>query len=994
MSGTAVGASAEQGLVDAIDLSDPALLASRSAAGALNDDTIFMSDHLVQFYEDDDFLSASVAKFIGDGIASGDLLAVIATEPHREAFRRQLQSMGHDVGHLCGSGQLSFFDANEMLSRFMRNGEPNPALFEREVGGVIASLAGRLSGGARLRAYGEMVDVLWKEDQRQAAISLEQLWNDLQARRSFTLLCAYAMASFYKEPAALHAVCGTHTHIVTNQANGDTGEGTHQTTSLSPQSARRLAREIAKREEVERALRDSLRDLRTNEERLRASEEQLRDFVENATLGLHRVGPDGTILWANRAELELLGYSEQEYVGQSIAEFHADKSTIDDILTRLRRGEALHNCEARMRAKDGSIKHVLISSSVLRRDGEFIHTRCFTRDITARREAEESLRRSQRQLELITDALPVLVSFIDSDQRYRFVSAAYERWFRRPRLDILGKHVEEVLGEEAYRSIKPNLDRALSGTTVTYEGEVPYRDVGNRCIEATYIPQLGEDRRVVGFVALVVDITERKSLERFRASAVARGERLAKITGAIADAVSDDQVFEALVDHVAAAIEASSVALWLVDEECQSAKLVRCLGYAEGARQRLESLPLDTTPAIPALDSITLKEPIWISSQAELLERYPHLRPIATAGRAYRVSCLPLVAQGRVLGTLGITIEEGRDPPEDERDFLLLVARYASQAVERLRLFKAETRSRAEADAAANRLRVLGHASRAFADSNLDLPSRLRAVSRELAGALDSCISIALVGPDGLLHITAAHHPVPEAHELLQQFLANAPLRLGEGITGAVAATGRSVILPDIDPQTVAARAAPEYRAFLAQFPVFAMLSAPLRAQGRVIGTVTAARFRDGDTYTTADLGLIEELGERAAVAIESSRLYQETLDARSRAEQLYRFAQAVVAADKVEQVFDAALAAIEAALGTSRSAVLTFDSGKVMRFRAWRNLSAEYRAAVEGHSPWDPDVVTPEPVLVPVPWAIQRFPHTSPCSSARGSARSPSSRW
>ena len=82
----------------------------------------------------------------------------------------------------------------------MRDGEPDRELFDSVIGGVMAERAA-VSNGARLRAYGEMVDVLWKGDQKSAALHLEELWNDLQARHSFTLLCAYAIGQFYKEPA-------------------------------------------------------------------------------------------------------------------------------------------------------------------------------------------------------------------------------------------------------------------------------------------------------------------------------------------------------------------------------------------------------------------------------------------------------------------------------------------------------------------------------------------------------------------------------------------------------------------------------------------------------------------------------------------------------------------------------------------------------------------------------------------------------------------------
>ena len=130
---------------------------------------------------------------------------------------------------------------------------------------------------------------------------------------------------------------------------------------------------------------------RRAEKSLRRSERELSDFFDNAALPMHSVGPDGVLLRANQAELDMLGYSKDEYVGQHIARFHVDHHVIDDILTRLSRGEILHNYEARVRCKDGSIKDVLITSSVLWEEGKFIHTRCFTRDITDRKRAEESL---------------------------------------------------------------------------------------------------------------------------------------------------------------------------------------------------------------------------------------------------------------------------------------------------------------------------------------------------------------------------------------------------------------------------------------------------------------------------------------------------------------------------------------------------------------------------------------------------------------------------
>src|SRR5206468_3044902 len=118
------------------------------------------------------------------------------------------------------------------------------------------------------------------------------------------------------------------------------------------------------------------------EEALRRNERELTEFFENATEAIHWMGSDGTILRANQAELRMLGYSAEEYIGRNIAKFHVDKRAIRDILDRLTSGEILQTYPARMRRKDGSISDVLINSSAYFEDGEFIQTRCFTRDVT------------------------------------------------------------------------------------------------------------------------------------------------------------------------------------------------------------------------------------------------------------------------------------------------------------------------------------------------------------------------------------------------------------------------------------------------------------------------------------------------------------------------------------------------------------------------------------------------------------------------------------
>src|SRR3990172_1249112 len=109
--------------------------------------------------------------------------------------------------------------------------------------------------------------------------------------------------------------------------------------------------------------------------RLPETDQELREFLDHAAVGLRWVGPDGRILWANRAELDLVGYSEPEYVGQHMADSLVEPETAAEILDRLARKERVESWETRLRAKDGSIKQVLIDGSGLFRDGRLVHSR-------------------------------------------------------------------------------------------------------------------------------------------------------------------------------------------------------------------------------------------------------------------------------------------------------------------------------------------------------------------------------------------------------------------------------------------------------------------------------------------------------------------------------------------------------------------------------------------------------------------------------------------
>ena len=153
----------------------------------------------------------------------------------------------------------------------------------------------------------------------------------------------------------------------------------------------------------------------------------LLDLVDTADVGLHWVAPDGTILWANPADYEPLGYAEAEYVGNNIVEFHAGGEANQDILNRLKSGQRLNNYEARLKCKDGSTRSVLITSSVrCNEQGEFLHTRCFTIDVSNQRpqgvEAQvEALNREVERLRLFASRDRGLVDAVLTQSPYGII---------------------------------------------------------------------------------------------------------------------------------------------------------------------------------------------------------------------------------------------------------------------------------------------------------------------------------------------------------------------------------------------------------------------------------------------------------------------------------------------------------------------------------------------------------------------------------------------
>jgi CheY-like chemotaxis protein len=165
--------------------------------------------HMVEFYREPERLVEHVAHFIADGLDAGES-AVLVVEPARwQALQPLLAAGGIEVARLRAVGRLVVKDADETLSLFMRDGLPHPVAFLRTVSPVIDS-AVAASGTHRVRAFGEMVNLLWHRGQITAALQLEDAWNRIIDTRPLSLYCAYAT------PTGAHpaAVAARHTHAI------------------------------------------------------------------------------------------------------------------------------------------------------------------------------------------------------------------------------------------------------------------------------------------------------------------------------------------------------------------------------------------------------------------------------------------------------------------------------------------------------------------------------------------------------------------------------------------------------------------------------------------------------------------------------------------------------------------------------------------------------------------------------------------------------------
>ena len=401
------------------------------------------SEHLVQFYENDAFLENRVSEFVGAGLEAGEVGILIATPGHRAGIEKGLSQRGIDLAALGREGRFFSWDAKETLSQFRSEGSVDETRFNRVVGGVVAKAA---NSGRRVRAFGEMVAILSAENNHEAAIKLEEMWNELSRKHSLSLLCAYPMQEFCNTAnrRAFDHICQAHSTVLPTESfttSTRTDLERSRTMALLEQKARSLEAETARSKLIE------------DRGRLLAS---IVEFSDDAIISKDL---NGTITSWNTGARRIFGYTAAEIVGHSVLELIPLDRRHEEpgILARLRAGERIDHYETVRRRKDGSDVEVSLTVSPVKDDtGKTVGASKIARDISERKRAE-----------MIQQALYDLTSTINSavalHDIYDAAISAVCRCQHAQRAAILLYDAEGVMRFRAWRNLSDEYRRAVEG---------------------------------------------------------------------------------------------------------------------------------------------------------------------------------------------------------------------------------------------------------------------------------------------------------------------------------------------------------------------------------------------------------------------------------------------------------------------------------------------------------------------------------------------------
>jgi signal transduction histidine kinase/ActR/RegA family two-component response regulator len=354
-------------------------------------------------------------------------------------------------------------------------------------------------------------------------------------------------------------------------------------------------------------------------------------------------------------------------------------------------------------------------------------------------------------------------------------------------------------------------------------------------------------------------------------------DRLQRLASTLSRVVDPESMAEEAVAQGQAALDADASVVFLISAGGDALEIAHASGFPKRAVRPWISFPLAAN--LPATDAVRSGATVLVRSRDELRVRYPELA--ATPGALIHDSwaAVPLTVDGTCIGVLGLSFLAAQAFDLQEVAFLGVVADQCAQGLHRAQLAERERRSTA-------RLRVLAEASRVFAAASLSVCSVLDAMASQVIAHVGHTCSVSLGSPDGeWLEVGTIRDCNADRERRLREMTGTFRVRRGEGLSGSVFATGVSLLVPTVAPNEMAARSVKTFASQTEALGVRSLLVVPLKVRERTVGVIGAARY-DENPFTEDDRALLEDLGDRAALAIEAARLHEAERDARARAEE------------------------------------------------------------------------------------------------------------
>jgi len=405
---------------------------------------------------------------------------------------------------------------------------------------------------------------------------------------------------------------------------------------------------------------------------------------------------------------------------------------------------------------------------------------------------------------------------------------------------------------------------------------------------------------------------ERARLREEERRARQRAARLQAITAALSEASTAAEVARAAVTQGMEALGARSGVLAQLVEGEPTLEVLDTRGHSDALRATWQRIPLARN--LPLTHATRAGRLVVHESRSSFLAAYPELGGMFHP-QDHALAAAPLQVEGHAIGALGFTFPEERRFDEADRGFLLALSRQCAQALDRARLYEAELRARLEAEQArltieqaarlaaleAARARFAAELSKSLAEVGFDRQAVLDMIARKVSAMVGDACLIRLVSGDGSsLPVCSLHHPDPDARELLRA-LTSGSRRAGEALTTMALSRPEPTRIAVITPEQAYNLTGPDLHAWVDRRGLSSLLVVPLRARGRLLGTISLYRDRGGRPYAEVDEAFVLQLADRAALAIANADLFELAERARAEAEAARRVAERT--ADRLARV-------------------------------------------------------------------------------------------